>query len=297
LFSVKRAKLFLSLAVVFAALGFFTLFAPIAQEVRTAPAVATYQTETPYTSTSTLEAVSTTASTKTAGRLEDAVGDAYPPAADIVSVQFEKASDFLKMTFRVAGGEISPDIIYVVHIDVDGDDAADFAVVLLTTKGCAITRYDRPATIKLEYEVDGATWISRIPHWTISNAVEFGISADTYLAISHSKSELADSAPDVKFGKVVVYSESTQTVTHYLETTLALTSTFTTSSTYNSTYTVNVPVKQGVYIAPILFIAAVAVAALTLYRIRSRPVALPKPKPEPKPPTGETSKFCLECGA
>jgi hypothetical protein len=82
-----------------------------------------------------------------------------------------------------------------------------------------------------------------------------------------------------KFGRVVVYSESTRTVTHYLETTLTLIFTYTTSYTYNSMYTVNVPIKQR-------SIVAVALVPLML-----------KPSALPKPPTGETAKFCLECGA
>jgi hypothetical protein len=308
--SVKRAKLFLSLAVAFAGLGFFTLFAPIAQEARTTPAVATYQTETPYTSTSTLETVLTTTSTKTVGGedgFEDPVGDASPAAADIVSVQFEKTSAFLKVVFKVAGEKFSPDICFWVLMDFDFDGTADVATGYVPGGGYVLFENRPVAKEELSIEpptaVTGNVFITQIPlsrlskYLTNSNVTVFSAWAVT-AKMEGAKVKTLDRAPDEGDYAVACIErrETTQEVTRtiYSWATLTFTSTFTTSSTYNSTYTVNVPVKQGIYIAPILFIAAVAVA---LAPLMLKPHTPPKPKLEPKPPAEEAFKYCVECGA
>ncbi|MBO3754910.1 MAG: hypothetical protein FGF53_08580 [Candidatus Brockarchaeota archaeon] len=287
-----RPSGFLALTLILIGLCLFSLFAPITQETRITPIITEYQTETPYTNTSTMKAVSTTTVTRTVDTIFDSSFDSLG-AADIEFVEFEKTGDMLKTYFKFSHDVDSSYFVYDIAIDLDGDDFPEYMVIFAYGEECWLAEYrGRRSEISVyaQYRVERDAWTCYVPLSAIRGVTSFHAWVDEWV-LRGSEPILLNQAPDPgePGAKINVYDVSTRAVALSSQTIPTATSTYTTSSTCNSTYTVNTPFKHRFTIAPILFTAAVATA------VPLAPLVLAKPKAEVKP--SEEVEFCLMRGA
>lgn len=252
-------KPLLVIALILAALGFVSEYAPLSQETLTTPIPTYYEKEVPY------DVVSTLISSSTITRYRDIVQDASDDSEgkyDISEVIFEEDGETLITYMRLSHGKFEDGASFSIFIDSNGDEYAEYSITLLGSVSCYLVDYHQSGEpvvkLNLEYKIQSLTtdqvWIAWTPFSQIGgNEFYFWASANKK---TDNQWDAEDWIPDQSEKKIDFISEYVDVQEKITKEPIRKTSTRTISSSSSSTITVRTTLREGNFIAFILFMIA-----------------------------------------